>query len=84
MDQLGAIGAIKAVGAVGLVLPAVVGVAPVLVPLAASELMLFMTGAGTTRLRRQEYAYLVGDLLLVAAFAVLAWGTFALESFGGW
>lgn len=81
--QLKAIGTIKTVGAAGLVLPALVGVAPVLVPLAASGLMLFMTGAGTTRFRRQEYGYLVGDLLFVVAFAFLAWGRFALEPFAG-
>lgn len=67
----------------GLVLPAAVGVAPVLVPLAASGLMLFMTGAGTTRFRRREYGAMVGDLFFLAAFAFLAWGRFALEPFGG-
>lgn len=81
--QLKAIGTIKTVGALGLVLPAAVGVAPVLVPLAASGLMLFMTGAGTTRFRRREYGAMVGDLFFLAAFAFIAWGRFALEPFGG-
>lgn len=81
--QLKAIGTIKTTGAVGLVLPAAVGVAPVLVPLAASGLMLFMAGAGTTRFRRRDYTFLVGDLIFLAAFAFLAWGRFALEPFGG-
>lgn len=31
-----------------------------------------MTGADTTRYRRQEYCFLVGDALFVAAFAFLA------------
>lgn len=81
--QLKVIGTIKTTGALGLVLPAALGLAPVLVPLAASGLMLFMTGAGTTRFRRQEYGAMVGDLLFLAAFAFIAWGRFALEPFGG-
>ncbi len=79
--QLKTIGTIKTVGALGLVLPA--AVVPVLVPLAASGLMLFMAGAGTTRFRRGEYGAMVGDLLFLSAFAFLAWGRFALEPFGG-
>lgn len=78
-----AIGTIKIIGAVGLVLPAVVGVAPVLVPLAACGLMLVMTGAGTTRFRRNEWGYLVGDLVFLALCAFLAWGRFALVPLGG-
>ena len=80
-EQIKAIGTIKTIGAVGLVLPA--AVVPVLVPLAASGLMLFMAGAETTRFRRGEYQLMAGDLLFLAAFAFLAWGRFALEPFGG-
>ncbi len=76
-----AIGTIKTIGAVGLVLPAFV--VPVLVPLAACGLTLFMAGAGTTRFRRSEWASLAGDLVFLAAFAFLAWGRFALEPLGG-
>lgn len=79
--QVKAIGTIKTIGALGLVLPALV--VPVLVPLAASGLMLFMAGAGTTRFRRGEYGAMVGDLLFLSAFAFLAWGRFALEPLGG-
>lgn len=78
-----AIGTIKVTGALGLVLPAVVGAGTVLVPLAASGLMLFMAGAGTTRFRRSEWGSMVGDMAFIAAFAVLAWGRFALEPLGG-
>lgn len=73
-----AIGTIKIVGALGLILPAVLGVATILVPLAACGLMLVMTGAGTTRFRRSEWGYLLGDLVFVALFAFVAWGRFAL------
>ena len=76
-----AIGAIKLVGATGLVLPALVGVAPVLVPLAATGLMLFMAGAATTRFRRSEWGSMFGDVLFICAFAFVAWGRFELHPF---
>lgn len=79
--QLKAIGTIKLIGAIGLVLPAAVGVAPRLVPIAACGLMLFMAGAATTRLRRSEWGYLAGDVAFIALFAFLAWGRFALQPF---
>lgn len=77
-----AIGVIKIVGAVGLVLPASVDVAPVLVPLAASGLMLVMAGAATTRFRRSEWGFLAGDLVYLSLFAFVAWGRFVLVPFG--
>lgn len=79
--HLKAIGTIKMVGAVGLVLPPAVGVATVLTPLAASGLTLLMAGAVTTRFRRNEWTYLVGDVLFLALLAFLAWGRFSLEPF---
>ncbi|MFI7489984.1 DoxX family protein [Micromonospora echinaurantiaca] len=77
-----AIGTIKIIGALGLVLPAVVDVAVVLVPLAASGLMLVMAGAGTTRFRRSEWGYLLGDLMFIGLLGFVAWGRFALEPLG--
>ncbi len=77
-----AIGTIKIVGALGLVLPALFDVAVVLVPLAASGLMLVMAGAGTTRFRRSEWGYLVGDLVFIGLLGFIAWGRFALEPLG--
>jgi hypothetical protein len=74
-----AIGVIKMVGALGLVLPAVGDIAPGLVPLAASGLMLFMAGAATTRFRRSEWRFMVGDVIFLSLFAFVAWGRFALE-----
>lgn len=79
--HLKAIGVTKIIGALGLVLPAVSGVAPVLVPLAACGLMLVMAGAATTRFRRSEWTYLVGDVFFLGVFAFLAWGRFALQPF---
>lgn len=76
-----AIGIIKIIGAVGLLVPAVVDIAPGLVPVAASGLMLVMAGAATTRFRRDEWQYMTGDVIFVALFAFLAWGRFGLEPF---
>ncbi|MEB3020797.1 DoxX family protein [[Mycobacterium] crassicus] len=79
--HLKAIGTIKLLGAIGLALPAAVGVAPLLAPIAACGLMLFMAGAATTRLRRSEWGYMAGDIVFIAMFAFLAWGRFALQPF---
>lgn len=79
--HLKTIGTIKVLGAIGLVLPAAVGVAPLLAPIAACGLMLFMAGAATTRLRRSEWAYMAGDIAFIAVFAFLAWGRFAVAPF---
>ena len=74
-----AIGTIKLIGASGLVLPAAVAAASRSVPLAACGLMLFMAGAATTRFRRNEWAYMSGDVVFIGLFAFLAWGRFALH-----
>ena len=65
-----AIGALEALGAVGLVLPAVLDIAPGLVPLAALGLVMIMVGAVITRIRRQEFKVMVADLgyLILAGF----------------
>ncbi|OCB57546.1 hypothetical protein A5722_00185 [Mycobacterium vulneris] len=76
--HLKAIGAIKLVGALGLVLPVAVGIAPVLTPVAACGLALFMAGAATTRFRRSEWLYMAGDIVYLGVFAFLAWGWFTL------
>ncbi|CDO29611.1 DoxX family protein [Mycolicibacterium porcinum] len=76
--HLKAIGAIKLVGALGLVLPVALGIAPVLTPVAACGLALFMAGAATTRFRRSEWLYMAGDIVYLGVFAFLAWGWFTL------
>ena len=80
-SHIKAIGTMKVLGATGLVLPAAIGIAPQLVPLAACGLMLVMAGAATTRFRRSEWGFLVGDVMFIAAFAFVAWGRFSLEPF---
>jgi uncharacterized membrane protein YphA (DoxX/SURF4 family) len=49
-----AIGTLEVLAAVGLILPAALGIAPVLVPLAAVGLVVLMAGAIITYLRRHE------------------------------
>src|SRR5699024_2318849 len=73
------IGTTKILGSLGLVLPGAFSVAPVLVPLAASGLMLVMAGAVTTRFRRNEWQYMIGDLIFVGLLAFVAWGRFDLQ-----
>jgi uncharacterized membrane protein len=79
-----AIGVLEILGAVGLVLPAAIGIAPVLVPLAAIGLALLMGGAVITRLRRHEPKPMVADLIYLTLAAFVAWGRFfGPESFTG-
>jgi hypothetical protein len=69
-----AIGVFEVLGAVGLILPAVLGIAPVLVPVAAMGLAVIMVGAVITRLRRREYPLMVLDLVYLVLLVFVAWG----------
>jgi hypothetical protein len=77
------IGALEMLAAAGLILPAALDIAPMLVPTAALGLVLLMTGAAITRLRRQELKYMVADLVYLALAAFVAWGRLGLEPFTG-
>jgi uncharacterized membrane protein YphA (DoxX/SURF4 family) len=71
-----AIGALEVLGALALLLPALTGVATVLVPIAAVGLALLMVGAAATHRRRGELPMIgVNAVLLVLAVAV-AWARF--------
>ncbi|GIH06112.1 hypothetical protein Rhe02_41790 [Rhizocola hellebori] len=78
-----AIGAVEVLGGLGLILPAALGIAPVLVPLAALGLVVVMIGAAITRIRRREFGYLMADLVYLALAGFVAWGRFGPESFTG-
>ncbi|MFF7871003.1 DoxX family protein [Streptomyces qaidamensis] len=80
---LKAIGSVELLAAVGLILPAVLDIAPVLVPLAATGLVLLFACAVTMRLRRGEKATTADDLIYLALAAFIAWGRFGPESFTG-
>lgn len=76
-----AIGALEVLAAVGLVLPAVLDIAPVLVPLAAVGVVLLMAGAVITHSRRRETQTIVVNLVLLALAVLVAWGRFGPQSF---
>lgn len=72
------IGVLEVLAAVGLILPAALGVAPILVPLAATGLVLLMAGAMITHLVRREARPIVGNMVYLALAAFVAWGRFGL------
>ncbi|WP_435974663.1 DoxX family protein [Streptomyces sp. Qhu_M48] len=78
-----AIGALEVLAALGLVLPALLGTAPVLVPLAAVGLLIIMVGAAITRLRRHETKLVGVDLVYIVLIAFVVWGRFGPEAFTG-
>lgn len=78
-----ALGAVEILGAVGLILPALLGIAPVLVPLAALGLGLIMTGAAVVEFRRQEFKHVLLNLTYLALIVFVAFGRFGPETFTG-
>lgn len=76
-----AIGVLEVLAGVGLILPAVLDVAPVLVPLAAVGLALLMVGAMVVHVRRHESQAIVVNLVIVAVAVLVAWGRFGPQSF---
>jgi hypothetical protein len=75
------IGAVKILGSLGVILPGATGIAPILTPLAACGMVMFMTGAATTRFRRNEWKLLGPDLVYLSLWAFVAWGRFDLAPF---
>lgn len=75
-NQIRAIGALEALAAVGLVVPAIVGIAPVLVPLAACGIVLIQVGAVLTHLKRREGALIAINVIMIALAVFVAWGRF--------
>lgn len=80
---LRAIGTLEILAAAGLILPAVLDIAPLLVPVTATCVALLFTGAVIMRLRRGEKATIVPDLVYLAMAVFVAWGRFGPESFTG-
>ena len=75
--QFRTIGLLEVLGAIGLILPAALGIAPLLVPLAAIALVLVMIGAIHVHVRHGE------TNRLAVPIVVLALGFFvAIEGFG--
>lgn len=80
--QIKAIGAVEVLGALGLILPAVTGIAPILVPLAAAGLAIVMVLAAIMHLRRGDgAAAVVPNIVLFALAVFVAWGRFGPYAF---
>lgn len=75
-NQLRAIGALEAAAAVGLIVPGIVGIAPILVPLAATGIVLIQLGAVVTHLKRKEGALISINVIMIAMAVFVAWGRF--------
>jgi uncharacterized membrane protein len=71
------IGVLELLGGVGLLLPAVTGVATVLVPLAAVGLALLMVLAAATHRRRGELPMIGINAVLLLLTVVVAWARLA-------
>ena len=75
------LGVLELLAVVGLILPALVDVAPVLVPITAVCWVLLMAGATITHLRRDERRFVLLNLVYLALAAFIAWGRFGPQSF---
>ncbi|GAA0241180.1 DoxX family protein [Cryptosporangium japonicum] len=78
---LRSISVLELLAAAGLILPAVLGIAPVLVPVTAVCVALLFAGAAGMRLRRGERTTIVPDLVYLAVAIFVAWGRFGPEPF---
>ena len=71
------IGLLEVLAAVGLVVPPLVGIAPVLTPLAATGVALLMIGAIITHLRLKDPVAQAAPAIVLAVLAIfVAWGRF--------
>lgn len=70
------LGLLEVLAAVGLILPPLVGVLPVLTPLAALGIVIIMLGAIVTHARRSEYANAVVNVVLAVMALAVAWTRF--------
>src|SRR5215212_8963213 len=71
-----ALGAVELLGVVGLILPALLDIAPILVPMAAVGLALIMVGAAIVTFRRQEFKHVLLNLTYLALLVFVAYGRF--------
>jgi len=76
-----ALGAVEILGAVGLILPALLDIAPVRAPLAATGLATIMVGAAIVEFRRREFKHVLLNLTYLALLVFVALGRFGPESF---
>jgi hypothetical protein len=75
------LGILELLAAAGLILPAVFGIAPVLVPVTAVCWIMLMVGAMITHGRRGELAFVGLNLFYLTLAVFVAWGRLGPESF---
>jgi len=75
------LGVLELLAAVGLILPAIVDIAPVMVPITAVCWVLLMIGAMITHGRLGQVKLAMLNLGYLALAAFIAWGRFGPESF---
>ncbi|MGX1774428.1 DoxX family protein [Nocardia brasiliensis] len=75
------LGSVEVLAAIGLILPAVLGIAPVLVPVTAVCWALLMAGAMIAHARDGEYKVITANVVYLAMAIFVAWGRFGLEPF---
>ncbi|GIE96744.1 DoxX family protein [Paractinoplanes rishiriensis] len=71
------LGALEVLGAIGLILPVLLGIAPILTPLAAVGIAIIMIGAAVVVYRLHEFKHVLVNLLYLALAAFVAAGRFA-------
>jgi DoxX-like family len=75
------LGVLELLAAVGLILPAVLGIAPVMVPVTALCWVGLMVGAMITHGRFGQYRLVLLNLAYLALAAFVAWGRLGVASF---
>ena len=76
------IGTLEVLAAIGLIIPFLTGILPILTPLAAVGLVLIMLGAIVTHARRGESPMVIGNVILLALAAFVAYGRFIAVPYG--
>ncbi|WP_067548959.1 DoxX family protein [Nocardia crassostreae] len=77
------LGVVELLAAAGLILPAVLDIAPVLVPITAVCWILLMIGAMITHGRLGQPKLVLVNAVYLALAVFIAWGRFFLEPFAG-
>jgi hypothetical protein len=75
------LGLLEILAAIGLILPAVLDIAPVMVPVTATCWVLLMVGAMITHGRLGQYKLSMLNAVYLAVAVFIAWGRFGPESF---
>lgn len=77
------LGILELLAAAGLILPAVLDIAPFMVPVTATCWVLLMIGAMITHGRLGQYRLIMLNVAYLALAVFVAWGRFGPESFIG-